>query len=51
MNTKTYLMRINLSHSIKKCSTIDKENISTTYKNTSKIVEISSDSDSNDYNR
>ena len=38
-------------YSIKKCSTIDKENISTTYKNTSKIVEISSDSDSNDYNR
>ena len=37
-------------NSIKKCSTIDKENISTTYKNTSKIVKISSDSDPNDYN-
>ena len=37
-------------NSIKKCLTIDKENISTTVKNSSKIVEIGSDSDSNDYN-
>ena len=37
-------------NSIKKCLTIDKENISTTVKNSSKIVEISSVSNSNDYN-
>ena len=37
-------------NSIKKCSKIDKEIISTTAKNSSKIVEILSDSDSNNYN-